>query len=103
MAELGILLTLHQQLPLLASHALVMVVAALVFRTVLSLLEWIRVHYLVITRLPRGPPVQNIFLGNLLETTKKDFHRVHTEYADKYGGILSYRVLWIHVRTSCQY
>lgn len=67
------------------------------WKIAVSVLEWCRVQYIFKTKLPRGPPVKNLFLGNLLDCTTKDFHRTHQEYADLYGGIVPYRVLWIHV------
>jgi hypothetical protein len=91
--------TLQLKLHSSALHAVVASLAFLAFKMLLSLIEWCRVHYLLKTNLPRGPPVTNILLGNLLEATRKDFHRTHTEYADKYGGIVPYRALWIHVRS----
>lgn len=70
----------------------------LLYKVIASISQWIRVHYILTTKLPAGPPSKNIFLGNLLEATTKDFHRAHQRYADTYGGIVPYRALWIHVR-----
>lgn len=92
-----LLTELQVKLPSLASHAVIAILAVLAFKAVFQVIEWCRVHYLLKTTLPPGPPVENILLGNLLEATRKDFHRVHTRYADLYGGILPYRALWFHV------
>ena len=69
------------------------------YKLVSTIVEWCRVHYILFTKLPTGPPAKNILLGNLLEVTTKDFHRTHQEYADTYGGIYPSRALWIHVRS----
>lgn len=69
------------------------------YKLVSTIFEWCRVHYILFTKLPTGPPAKNILLGNLLEATTKDFHRTHQEWADTYGGIYPYRALWIHVRS----
>lgn len=83
---------------MLAKIALVLS-AYLLWKLAVSIVEWCRVQYIFKRNLPRGPPVKNLFLGNLLDCTIKDFHRTHQQYADLYGGFVPYRVLWIHVST----
>lgn len=84
------------QIPFIA-QILLFVAFYFTFKIATIAAEWIRVHYIVNTRLPRGPPVTNFIVGNLLDVTRKDFHRTHQEYADLFGGIYPYRALWFHV------
>jgi hypothetical protein len=62
-----------------------------------TVVEWLRVHYLL-SKLPKGPPVDNIIAGNLKDSTAKGFHRWHTACANAFGGIWPNRVMWLHVR-----
>ena len=70
------------------------------FRLLVSLSEWLRVHYIVNTKVPKGPPVEGVIQGNLGQCTRLDFHRVHEDWTNSYGGIYGWRVLHIHVSTS---
>lgn len=66
-------------------------------KVLLEFTEWLRVHYVVNSKIPRGPPVDGLLVGNLLKCTQKDFHRVHEAWSNEFGGIYHWRVLHIHV------
>ncbi len=72
----------------------------MLFKLLLNFTEWLRVHYIVNTKVPRGPPVEGVIQGNLGQCTRPDFHRVHEDWTNLYGGIFAWRVLHIHVSTS---
>ena len=66
-------------------------------KVLLEFTEWLRVHYVVNSKIPRGPPIDGLLVGNLLKCTQKDFHRVHEAWSNEFGGIYHWRVLHIHV------
>jgi len=62
------------------------------FRMLLGFTEWLRVHYLLNTKVPKGPPAESVVSGNLCQCVRPDFHRVHEEWTNAHGGIFSWRV-----------